>query len=117
MYKPHIAVFYQEYIYLNEHYETLIKCKRDQFKQIIITVVRAGKDTGEFRPELTVEITAMAILGMINWTYKWYKQTGNRTIDEIADIYIDLILHAILNKPTLDQEKYQEFFIVNSLLK
>lgn len=117
LYKPHIAVFYQEYIYLNNHYESLIKCKRNQFKQIIIKVVREGKELGEFRPELTVEITAMAILGMVNWTYKWYKQSGEKSIDEIADIYVDLILHAILFKSISEKKKYPQLLIENSLFK
>src|SRR5699024_5128311 len=111
LYKQHIAVFYQEYIYLNNHYESLIKCKRNQFKQIIIKVVREGKELGEFRPELTVEITAMAILGMVNWTYKWYKQSGEKSIDEIADIYIDLILHAILRESQTKNEEYYQLLI------
>ena len=38
----------------------------------------------------------MAILGMVNWIYKWYKKTGEKTIEEISDIFIDLILHAVL---------------------
>lgn len=111
LYKPHIAVFYQEYIYLNEHFESLIKCKRNQFKNIITKVVYEGKRDGEFRQDLSVEITAMAILGMVNWTYKWYKQSGENTIDEIADIYIDLILHAILRESQTKNEEYDQLLI------
>lgn len=39
----------------------------------------------------------MAILGMVNWTYKWYKKSGEKSIDEIGDIYVDLIMRSILN--------------------
>lgn len=98
LYKPHIAVFYQEYIYLTPPYEQLIHKKREQFKQIIIQTVQEGVKRREFRKEISVEITGMAILGMVNWTYMWYKQTGEKSIEEISDIYIDLILHAILDK-------------------
>lgn len=111
LYKPHITVFYQEYIYLNEHYESLIKCKRNQFKEIIIEVVREGKEEGEFREDLAVEITAMAILGMVNWTYKWYKRSGNKSIGEIADIYIDLILHAVLEESNFSKESFYQLLI------
>lgn len=111
LYKPHISVFYQENIYLRPHYETLIKKKRDQFKQIIIKAIREGKETGEFRKDLPVEITGMAILGMVNWTYKWYRQSGSKSIDEIGDIFVDLILHAVLQVESLSTEKYQENLI------
>ncbi|TRM12497.1 TetR/AcrR family transcriptional regulator [Lentibacillus cibarius] len=98
LYKPHISVFYQEHIYLKPHYETLIKEKRDQFKQLMVDVVSEGKKTGAFRRDLPEEITAMAILGMVNWIYKWYRPSGPKSIEEIATIFVDLILHAVLEE-------------------
>ncbi|MBT2214991.1 TetR/AcrR family transcriptional regulator [Virgibacillus dakarensis] len=106
LYKPHIAVFYQETIYLKSQYEVLIKRKRDQFKHIILETIREGKACGEFREDLSVDITGMAILGMVNWTYKWYNQSGTKTIDEIGDIFVDLILHSVLSGGRTYREKY-----------
>ncbi len=98
LYKPHISVFYQENIYLKSDYQELIKKKRDQFKDIIVETIQEGKITGEFRQDLIADITGMAILGMVNWTYKWYKKSGEKTIDEIGDIYVELIMRAVLNQ-------------------
>ncbi|MEN2766330.1 TetR family transcriptional regulator C-terminal domain-containing protein [Ornithinibacillus xuwenensis] len=98
LYKPHISVFYQENVYLKSNYEELIKTKRDQFKEIIIDTIREGKESGEFRQDLSEVITGMAILGMVNWTYKWYKTSGENTIDEIGDIYVDFIMRGIINQ-------------------
>lgn len=98
LYKPHISVFYQENVYLKANYEELIKKKRDQFKNIIIDTIREGKEANEFRIDLSEEITGMAILGMVNWTYKWYKQSGEKSIDEIGDIYVELIMRSIINQ-------------------
>ncbi|MGP4107100.1 TetR/AcrR family transcriptional regulator [Virgibacillus sp. L01] len=111
LYKPHISVFYQENIYLKPEYEILIKKKRDQFKQIIISAIREGKACGEFRKEIPVEITGMAILGMVNWAYKWYKQSGPKSIDEIGDIFVDLILHSVLTVQSLSESKYLDQLI------
>ncbi len=97
LYKPHISVFYQENVYLKADYEELIKKKRDQFKNIIIDTIHEGKASGDFREDLSEEITGMAILGMVNWTYKWYKKSGEKSIDEIGNIYVDLIMRSILN--------------------
>lgn len=98
LYKAQISVFYQETIYLKPQYESLIKKKRDQFKQIIIEVVSEGQECGEFRKDLPIEITSMAILGMVNWTYKWYQQSGPKTIGEIGNVFVDLILHGLLRE-------------------
>lgn len=96
MYKAHLTVFYQESIYLQPAHEEIVKRKRNQFKDMIKQAIQDGIHSGEFRNSLSVEITTMAILGMVNWTYKWYQQSGHNSIDEIADYYIDMIMHAVL---------------------
>ncbi|PAV29395.1 TetR family transcriptional regulator [Virgibacillus profundi] len=111
LYKPHISVFYQENIYLKPQYEILIKKKRDQFKQMVKQAIIEGKKAKEFREDLPVEITTMAILGMVNWTYKWYQQSGLKTIEEIGDIFVDLILHAVLQPETISSKRYEEVLI------
>ncbi|MEN1969980.1 TetR/AcrR family transcriptional regulator [Lentibacillus sp. N15] len=107
LYQAHIAVFYRETIYLKPEYEIQVKKKRDQFKQIIMDVICEGKASGAFRSDLSVEITGMAILGMVNWTYMWYQQSGVKTIDEIAAIFVDLILHAVLSGEQLQDVDYE----------
>ncbi|GAA0496434.1 TetR/AcrR family transcriptional regulator [Salinibacillus aidingensis] len=96
LYKPHISVFYQESNYLKPHFDQLIKRKRDQFKQMIFQVIQQGQSSGEFRASLPAEITGMSILGMVNWTYKWYQKDGEKTIEEIAHTFSDIILQGIL---------------------
>ena len=96
LYKPHISVFYQESLYLKPEYEEKIKGKRDEFKRMIFNVIHEGQELGCFRKELPLEITGMAILGMVNWIYKWYRRDGTYTIDQIAEVFTDLVLHFLL---------------------
>ncbi|SES78176.1 transcriptional regulator, TetR family [Oceanobacillus limi] len=111
LYKAHISVFYQESNYLKGNYQVSIKCKRKQFKQIILNVIEEGQHTGEFRDNISIEISTMAILGMVNWTYKWYKKTGDKSIDEIGDIFVDIVLRAILSNESVNNNAYQKFII------
>lgn len=69
-----------------------------------------------FRSELPVEITGMSILGMVNWSYKWYKRDGGKTIDEIGDIYVDLILQALLTDKQKEEEITRPFLLKNQLV-
>lgn len=108
MYRPHVTVFYQESLYLAPEYFYEIKKKRDQYKEMMFKVVQEGIDCGEFRKELPVPITSMAIFGMINWTYKWYKTNGDYSVKEIANIYADFVLHSVLTPTALQNEKYQK---------
>jgi AcrR family transcriptional regulator len=114
LYKAQISVFYQETIYLKPQYDVLIRKKRDHFKRIIIQTIHEGKQCGEFRKSISAEITGMAILGMVNWTYKWYKRDGAKTIEEIGDIFIDLTLHSLLHPNLLNETLYNEVRIDHS---
>jgi TetR/AcrR family transcriptional regulator, cholesterol catabolism regulator len=115
LYKPHISVFYQESIYLKPQYVDAIKKKRQSYKNMLFQVIREGIETGEFRPELPVEITGMSILGMVNWSYKWYKKDGNKTIEEIADIYVDLILQSLLTEISKKDVRFRDYFLENKI--
>ncbi|MRG85274.1 TetR/AcrR family transcriptional regulator [Salinibacillus xinjiangensis] len=111
LYKPHISVFYQESIYLKPDFEELIKKKRDQFKQIVFQVIENGQELGEFRKQLPSEITGMSILGMVNWTYKWYRKDGSKTIEEIAAIFTDIVLQGILTEEAKQEPEFRHLFL------
>ncbi|MGO4888528.1 TetR/AcrR family transcriptional regulator [Anaerobacillus sp. MEB173] len=113
MYRSHVTVFYQESLYLAPEYFQQIKHKRDRYKEMMFRIVQEGIDAGEFRPEVPVPIMSMAIFGMINWTYKWYKANGLYSVDEIANIYADLVLHSILTKDALEKVEYSHLFLKN----
>ena len=113
LYKPHISVFYQESTYLKPLYEKAINEKRQSYKEIIFSVIREGIEKKEFRSELPVEITGMSILGMVNWAYKWYKRDGEKSIEEIGRIYVDLILHTLLTDSSKKEAYLQPYFLAN----
>jgi len=113
MYRPHVTAFYQESIYLGDEYVEEIKEKRGQYKKMMFRLFEEGIAAGEFRPELPIPITSMAIFGMINWTYKWYKSEGYYSIEEISLIYADIVMHSTLTKEALQKEEYQRFFLTH----
>ena len=111
LYKSHVTVFYQESLNLAPEYFQAIEVKRDQYKEMMFKVVDDGIKRGEFRRELPVPIISMAIFGMVNWVYKWYQETGRYSIEEIADIYADLILHSTLTEEAKLKPEFARFFI------
>ncbi|WP_028390760.1 TetR/AcrR family transcriptional regulator [Bacillus cihuensis] len=115
LYKAHISVFYQESTYLKPKYEETIKQKRQTYRDLIFAVIQEGIDLGEFRPEISVSIIGMSIIGMINWSYKWYKKDGEKTIEEIADMYVDFILQSLLTEKAKQNPEFQSYFLHNRL--
>ncbi len=103
VYQAHIIVFYEESRSLSEEYSELIHKKRDQYRDILQKVIAEGQATNDFRSELPCTIVTMAIVGMINWTYKWFKQTGPLSMEEITEVFTDMILRAIVTEQAMEE--------------
>lgn len=111
LYKPHITVFYQESTYLTGEFDQLINEKRDDYRKLIIQVIQEGQETGDFRSEVPAEIATMAIIGMVNWTYKWFNKKGPLTIETIAGIFNDMLLHSLLTEEGLEHDHVQGYLL------
>ena len=115
MYKRHITVFYQESTYLKGEFEVNINRKRKQYKEIILKILREGQASGDFRTEVPPEIAVMAVIGMINWLYKWFHEDGPLSIEEIGIIYLDFILHSLLTEKGMTDPVAQDHLLRNLL--
>ncbi|TKI55634.1 TetR/AcrR family transcriptional regulator [Brevibacillus antibioticus] len=111
LYRSQVTIFYQESLFLAPEYYTDIETKRDRYKKSMFTVISDGIESGEFRPELPVPIVSMAIFGMVNWIYKWYQKSGTYSIEQIADIYADMVLHSVLKSESMENPAFQRFFL------
>ncbi|MBW5466860.1 TetR family transcriptional regulator [Brevibacillus formosus] len=111
LYRSQVTIFYQESLFLAPEYYTDIETKRDRYKKIMFTVISDGIESGEFRPELPVPIVSMAIFGMVNWIYKWYQKSGTYSIEQIAEIYADMVLHSVLKSESMENPAFQRFFL------
>ena len=52
-----------------------------------------------------VSVAAFAIIGMLNWCYRWFREDGDLSIEDVAECLIDLLLYGIIDeKKPLDWE-------------
>jgi AcrR family transcriptional regulator len=68
---------------------------RDKFEQLWRGVLAEGVEAGVFQCE-DIPMTARALLGLMNWTITWYRSDGEKTIQQIADDYSNLLLNGLL---------------------
>ncbi|MBW1999043.1 MAG: hypothetical protein JRJ29_13910 [Deltaproteobacteria bacterium] len=45
-----------------------------------------------------VSVTTFAIFGMLNWSYRWFKEDGKLTIQEVAERLADILFYGMLGK-------------------
>jgi AcrR family transcriptional regulator len=68
---------------------------RDMFELLWKDIVTEGANKKLFKcddPGLIVR----ALLGQMNWTITWYRPDGEKSIEQIADSYSDLLLNGLL---------------------
>lgn len=68
---------------------------RDKFESLWKDVIAVGVSKKIFKcddPSMVVR----ALLGQMNWTITWYSPDGDKSIEEIADDYSNLLLNGLL---------------------
>jgi AcrR family transcriptional regulator len=81
--RGHVRVFFEHHRELTEDRQKTIRTKRDTYEEKVRTVVQRGMDDGEFRPT-SARLVTLAIFGMCNWAYQWYRSGGGLDHREIA---------------------------------
>lgn len=74
----------------HEWHERILKL-RDEYERAIRQLVAEGTASGVFR-EADPGTAAMAILGALNWTVKWYRNDGKKSALEIGSEFADLLV-------------------------
>jgi AcrR family transcriptional regulator len=61
----------------------------------------------ELLPDMNRIAMTFANFGMINWVYRWFREDGEMTIEEVAEVIIRILFRGILNDACVrdNQEK------------
>lgn len=77
-----------------EHLEGLYNQSRRQIYDFYVRCITDGMASGEFR-EVEPKIAAFAVIGMANWTSRWYSPAGQKSPREIAEVIADIALQGL----------------------
>jgi AcrR family transcriptional regulator len=70
-----------------------------EYEAIYRNLIDKAIAEGAFR-DLNVPMTVRAISGMCNWLSSWYRPDGQMSSDDIADIFLDIIINGCANRDT-----------------
>ncbi len=93
-YPDHVWVFLHEFPALTAERAKQFRGRRRKYEQRVEDILQAGIDAGEFR-DLDTRLTALAWLGMHNYTYLWLKPNGRVSAREVAKPFGDIFLRGI----------------------
>lgn len=89
---PHLFVYLHEREEMKRRFREQFKLSPKQYEQSWQQILREGVKSGEFRPDLDVQVVSYGVLGMLNWLYKWYEPGGRLGMREVADQFSTLAL-------------------------
>ena len=92
--RGHVRVFFEHYRELPEEEQRLVRQERDRYEASVEEVIEAGIRAAEFRP-VNVRLTTLALFGMCNWAYQWYRKGGSMRTREIGYEFWQVFLRGI----------------------
>jgi TetR/AcrR family transcriptional regulator, cholesterol catabolism regulator len=71
-----------------------IQQQRDEVDALIDKVIRDGIREGVLR-DINVTLGRLALTGMTNWAYEWYRASGPLRPDQISSVFSDVVLNGL----------------------
>ena len=94
-----VGVFFHDFRSLSPERRAEIIENRDLYDRYLREVITAGQAEGSIDPDADPKLTTMAILGMMNWVYQWYREDGPDAPEKIAREFADLIVAGLAVRP------------------
>jgi AcrR family transcriptional regulator len=93
-YPDHVWVFLHEFPALTGERAKQFRTRRRDYEHRVEAILQAGVDVGDFR-DVNPRLTALAWLGMHNYTYLWRKNSGEFSSHEVATSFADIFIHGV----------------------
>lgn len=105
---PEVSVLIHEKIsLLPSHQAKEIRKLYRKYVHIISDIIAKGIQGKVFKKEIDVKLSTWALLGMVNWSYKWCKIDGRVPFDQVADLFAKIFLTGITRQKS--QRRMQSF--------
>lgn len=99
---------------LPEELRAPIIAQRDAYERAIRDLVVQGVERNELAPCDAVLVTR-AVLGAVNWTARWYRPDGTRSVDEIAHSMANYLVRGLLAAPSITESAVASTAVPESL--
>jgi AcrR family transcriptional regulator len=96
---PHMFVFVQELHNVVQALQDTLRGFPGRYQDLWEALLQQGVSRGELRADLDVTTTALMILGMCNWMYRWYRKGGRLDTRAVARQYANAVLDGIVVRP------------------
>lgn len=93
---PHMFVFVRELDNVVQALQDKLQTFPGSYQKLWEDIISQGVATGELRADLDITTTALMILGMCNWMYRWYRKGGRLDTATLARQYASAMLDGLV---------------------
>lgn len=108
LFQPEVTIFFREMHRLSPGKFEEIRTQRDRYERMFRSVIEKGQEIGAFRRDISPTLQTLALFGMCNWTYIWYRQQGEWTPQDVGGILASIFLAGVDAWPALDIAQSRE---------
>jgi AcrR family transcriptional regulator len=92
---------------LSPKHRQAILLKRAQYADLLVTLMEQAQGVGQIRSDIKASHLILVLRNTLSWTLFWFSEQGDLTVDELAEIMIDLFLHGAEaeHSPSLRRER------------
>jgi len=91
---PGTVSLFRDVGHLDKPYQEHVRLALKRYRQLLQTIIREGIDRGDFAPR-DPSLSALLLLGSLNFVHRWYHPDGPSTIADIANFYADTLVQAL----------------------
>lgn len=92
---PHINVYVEDLGRIarqDDEWSVAVIAQTKEYEALVLSIVAKGRSDGTLRDDLPIDLSAMALFGMINWMYRWYRPSVVASPKEIAKTFTEIFL-------------------------
>ena len=92
--RGHVRVFFEHHRELPSERRDSILVKRRHYEAMVEDIFVNGMKSGEFR-DTDPKLISLAMFGMCNWAYQWYRAQGSLRTRDIAYLFWGYLVHGV----------------------
>lgn len=92
------SLFFTEWRSLSPERREAIIAERDRHDRFVQDCITTAQKNGDFRPDIEPRLASYGVLGMVNSVYRWYREDGPNTAEEIGDEFAELLISGMVSR-------------------
>jgi AcrR family transcriptional regulator len=102
--KAAVTIYFDEWQKLDEETRDYIVGLRRDYEKLLAGVIEEGIAEGVFGP-VDVRGAVLVVLSALNWAYTWYKPDGSLSPEQIADVFVGIVLDGVRTRGAAPEAK------------